>query len=172
MNTTLTGHLPCFRHLLAPLIRVVGFGLLLGMLVGSWPQTALAQLSCTVTQITSATQGFSEVPSINADGTRIAFQSTANLTGSNAEGNFESFLFDTTTDTFTQITSTTGSFSGDVSINADGTRIAFVSDADLTGGNPDGNDEIFLATCDTQLSGADLALPRPTRPTPCWWAII
>jgi hypothetical protein len=45
----------------------------------------------------------------------------------------------------------------DPSINADGTRIAFVSTSDLTGGNPDGNQEIFLAggaSVDIQASGS------------------
>lgn len=48
--------------------------------------------------------------------------------------------------TFPQITNTTGGNNRTPSINADGTRIAFVSDCDLTGGNIDANFEIFLAT--------------------------
>ncbi|TDJ01853.1 MAG: IPTL-CTERM sorting domain-containing protein [Candidatus Dadabacteria bacterium] len=37
--------------------------------------------------------------------------------------------------------------SDDPSINADGTRIAFESFADINGGNPDESLEIFLAVC-------------------------
>jgi hypothetical protein len=47
----------------------------------------------------------------------------------------------------TQITHATTGSSAISAINAAGTRIAFESNADLTGGNPDGNNEIFLATC-------------------------
>jgi len=46
-----------------------------------------------------------------------------------------------------QITDETSGDSEDSSINADGTRIAFQSDADINGGNPDGNQEIYLAIC-------------------------
>lgn len=54
--------------------------------------------------------------------------------------------------TFTQLTNSTGSggfwdtANENPSINADGTRIAFESDRNLTGDNPDGNMKIFLAT--------------------------
>jgi dipeptidyl aminopeptidase/acylaminoacyl peptidase len=103
-------------------------------------------------------------PSINADGTRIAFESSADLvSGGNTDGNVEIFLFDTTTDTFTQITNSVGVV-GDVNnsaspaISSDGTRIAFASEADLTGDNSDGNEEIFLAV----LAGLP---PRPIGTT-------
>jgi Tol biopolymer transport system component len=109
---------------------------------------------CSLTQLTttginpllgSATSNIN--PSINALGTRIAFISTADLTGDNSDGNEELFLVDTTTGTFTQLTTTTTSGFTNInpSINALGTRIAFASRADLTGDNPDGNYEIFLA---------------------------
>lgn len=98
----------------------------------------------TFTQITNTIGGSSNFVSINADGTRIALASNQNLTGGNPDGNQEIFLFDTTTGRFTQITNTTGGGTGSPSINADGTRIAFRSLANLAGGNPDGNIEIFL----------------------------
>lgn len=105
----------------------------------------------TVNQVTKTTAGGSFPPAINADGTRLAFISAADLTGSNPDGNDEIFLFDVPSDIMTQITntqttSTTRIFSGNSasSIDADGTRISFVSDIDLTGGNPDGNSELFL----------------------------
>jgi Tol biopolymer transport system component len=55
------------------------------------------------------------------------------------------FIFDTTAG-FTQVTTTTGGANDEPSINADGTRIAFRSDRDITGGNADNNFEIFLAS--------------------------
>jgi len=57
-----------------------------------------------IQQITFETAGDSRGASINADGTRIAFRSDANLGGGNPEGNFEIYLFDTTTGIITQIT--------------------------------------------------------------------
>jgi Tol biopolymer transport system component len=96
------------------------------------------------TPITNATGGSSNFVSIDADGTRIAFASNQDLTEGNPDGNFEIFLFDTSSADFSQITDTTGGGSGSPSINADGTRIAFRSPANLAGGNPDGNTEIFL----------------------------
>ena len=101
-----------------------------------------------ITQITDETAGVvSAVPSINADGTRIAFRSKANFNGGNPEGNIEIYLFDTTTGIITQITDETVGSSFNPSINADGTRIAFQSSADINGGNPEGNIEIYLANC-------------------------
>jgi len=76
-------------------------------------------------------------------------------------GNQEIFLW-TSGSGFTQITNTTVGFNFSSSINSDGTRIAFVSDRDLTPGspgNPDGNFEIFLASgrrVDLTVRGAGL----------------
>jgi len=67
---------------------------------------------------------FSFNSSINADGTRIAFESSADINGGNPDGNGEVWLFDTTTGVTTQITDEPAGFSGDPSINADSTRIA------------------------------------------------
>jgi Tol biopolymer transport system component len=100
-----------------------------------------------ITQITDDPTENSGDPSINADGTRIAFESQANINGGNPDGNDEIYLADTTTGIFTQITDETARDSRDPSINADGTRIAFQSDADINGGNPEGNREIYLAAC-------------------------
>ncbi|PTL35077.1 hypothetical protein CLG94_11375 [Candidatus Methylomirabilis limnetica] len=96
-------------------------------------------------QVTTTTGGGSDSPSISADGTKIAFVSTSNLTGSNSDGNSEIFLW-TSGSGFTQVTTTTGGYNWDPSISADGTRIAFRSNRNLTGSNPDSNSEIFLWT--------------------------
>jgi len=106
-----------------------------------------------LSQITDTTGGFNARPSINADGTRTAFDSNRDPLGTNADGNIEIFLFDTTSG-LTQITTTLGaSGNNEPSINADGTRIAFQSDLDLVaGGNADGNFEIFLFDATSTLS--------------------
>jgi Tol biopolymer transport system component len=95
-------------------------------------------------QVTHTTTGglTSDVPSLNFDGTRIVFQSTADLTGENSGRQAEMFLFDTSTGTFTQLTQGgVGQFSA---MNAAGTLIAFRSASNLTGENPQGSIQVFL----------------------------
>jgi len=173
---------------LALLGQVVLYGLFLSLVIGLWPQSAFAQLSCSSTQITP-TDNVSYGPSITADGTRIAFTSDGNLTGQNPNSYQELFVFNTTTNVYTQITNTIGFSAGNISadgkfigffteqdpnlflydvtnnttvritnivpaldnghvgsptLSADGSRIAFDSNADVTGENPNGNTEIFL----------------------------
>ncbi|MHC4182840.1 MAG: TolB family protein, partial [Planctomycetota bacterium] len=89
-----------------------------------------------ITQVTTTTGGDNVNPSINADGTRVAFDSDRDITGGNADNNNEIFIFDTTTG-FTQVTTTTVGSNLRPSINADGTRVAFISRNDITGGNAD-----------------------------------
>jgi len=88
---------------------------------------------------------------VSADGTRVAFSAPADLTGGNPDGGHEIFLYDTTTISLTQVTNTSGpvsSFfiigSGRPPMNADGTRIVYISREDPTGANPDGGSEVFL----------------------------
>ena len=121
-----------------------------------------------LTQITNATAGFSQLPSISGDGTRVAFSSTSDLTGENADGSEEVFLYDTATATLRQITNSASGHSSSASISGDGTRVAFSSTADLTGGNADGSEEIFLATCPLPPSErpADLLVSMSAAPDP------
>ena len=119
-----------------------------------------------ITQITFQPSGSSNDASINADGTRIAFESRANINGGNPDGSEEVYLFDTTTGIITQITDESG-LDGSVrpSINADGTRIAFESDEDINGGNPEGNVEVYLATCLDPMTARNI-------PTLSEWGMI
>src|SRR3990172_3076525 len=91
----------------------------------------------TFTQLTNTAGWSNSDPAINAAGTRIAFASNRDLTPGapgNADGNAEIYLFDTTTATLTQLTNTTGggNYSAAPTVNAVGTRIAIVSNRDLT----------------------------------------
>jgi Tol biopolymer transport system component len=108
-----------------------------------------------LTQITNTVGGSNTTPSINADGTRIAFTSDRDLTpGSpgNADGNPEIFLVDTSTGLFTQVTNSILGNSGNPSIDAAGTRIAFESNRDLVPpGNSDLSEEVFLFDSRTGL---------------------
>ncbi|MBN1219519.1 MAG: PD40 domain-containing protein [Anaerolineae bacterium] len=108
------------------------------------------------THITTASAGnrCSYAPSINADGTRIAFVSDSDFLGQNIpEEQYEIWLYDTATMTVTRITTASDSNrdSGphydlfDLSLNGDGTKIAFASDSDFLGQNiPDDQVEIWL----------------------------
>lgn len=96
-------------------------------------------------KITNSVFGFgSDDPSIDALGTRIAFESRSSINGGNPDGNREIYIFDTTTGVFTQITDAQGVDSRDPSISGDGMRIGFESFADLTGMNPDNSLEVFI----------------------------
>jgi hypothetical protein len=85
-------------------------------------------------------------PSLNKDGSRIVFATTADPLGRNADGNFEIFLWDRARGLH-QLTETMGgdtSFPRFPSIDPEGRYVVFSSNADPTGGNPDGNFEIFI----------------------------
>lgn len=96
-------------------------------------------------QVTNSVGVLSVDPAVDAQARRIALASTGNLTGENADTNPEVFLFDTMTGLFTQLSNAVGGFSGSPSISDAGTGVAFVSQGNLTGGNPDNNAEVFLS---------------------------
>jgi len=89
-------------------------------------------------------------PAISEDGSTVAFISDCDLTGSNSDRNMELFTLAPDTGTVTQQTVTTVDAVGNPavsdgpSLSADGSRIAFVSTADLAGANPFGSLEAFL----------------------------
>jgi hypothetical protein len=76
--------------------------------------------------------GFGASLAISGDGRRVVFESAANPTGGNADGNNELFLWEQTVG-FTQLTATTGStFYWQEDVDFDGTTIAVVAEADIT----------------------------------------
>ncbi len=83
-------------------------------------------------------------PSISADGARIAFRTTADLTGENPEGNFEIFVADLRRGTTVQLTDTPfgiGNFTP--LITPDGNRVIFRSLFDYTGAGNAGTFELW-----------------------------
>lgn len=96
--------------------------------------------------VTPPNAGFNLRPDLSDDGSKLAFTSTYDPLGTNADHNAEVFLYDVVTHAVHQITHTVGNSASnaDVSLSADGTRIAFTSMADLVGTNADGNQEIFV----------------------------
>ncbi|MCB1865542.1 MAG: PD40 domain-containing protein [Chromatiales bacterium] len=105
------------------------------------------------TQLTSTTGSINGFPALSDDGTTVAFFSTGDFLGTNADGNAEIFILAIGAGTIKQATNVAGShLSSAPTINAAGTAIAFTSSADLTGGNPDGNTELFFQHTATLLT--------------------
>lgn len=105
---------------------------------------AAGQPACTLSQVSVTTSGISFNASVDATGARVAYSSTGEpVPGGNPDGSSEIFLATIGVGTV-QITSSAAPGSFAPSLSADGTRIAFVSEADLTGGNADLNRELFL----------------------------
>ena len=109
-----------------------------------WAEYTRAQLTCDIVQVTDTAAEDSEASFLNADGTLGAFSSEADINGGNPDGSFEAYTFDVDTLEITQLTDSVGLNSFIFDINDDGTLLALSSEADLTGGNADGNREIFL----------------------------
>lgn len=91
-------------------------------------------------------------PSITDNGRIIAFSSNRQLTGQNADANSEIFIYDAQTQSFTQLTSTSGIIgSTDAEISGDGSRLAFIHD-----------DGLVLSLEDDESEDNELA-PSPQR---------
>lgn len=106
---------------------------------------ASAQSDCDVGALTSPPGALALVPpAFSADGSLIAFVSNHDLAGTNGDASFEVFLHDVASGEFFQVTDSTDATFSSVAMNADGSRVAFASDLDLDGSNPDRNSEIWL----------------------------
>jgi cysteine-rich repeat protein len=86
----------------------------------------------------------SEAPQAARSARNTLFESLADLSGQNADGNREIFVFDSTKNLYTQITNTT-LVENRRPATQTGRQVMFDSTADFTGGNADGNREIFFA---------------------------
>ena len=86
----------------------------------------------------------SEGPSFAAGETLLLVNSTCDLVpGGNADGSWEAFVLDLTSEVFEQITWSTGGSTAS-SISRDGRYIGVDSEGDLTGANPDLSLEVFF----------------------------
>lgn len=102
--------------------------------------------SGTLTQLTTTAGCSSSAPSLTGNGNQVAFVSTCDLvSGSNGDGSAELFLDTISTSTRSQLTNdaSSGCTVGWPAISSDGSQIAFVANCDPTGGNGDGNQELF-----------------------------
>lgn len=99
-------------------------------------------VAATVRQITHSSKGGAFGASISADGIHIAFHANVSPLG-NVVQPFNVFFFDRSTSFFGSVRSPAEGFSLFPSVDADGTRIFFHSNRNHSGGNADGNFEIF-----------------------------
>ncbi len=104
---------------------------------------------CDFTQITDTIDGDTRGVNTNTDGTIVVFLSDHDLTGFNADGNSEVFLYDVNSSTLTQATDTSGDNNASTSMSSDGLLVVFSSENDITGDNADGNVELFLLNTET-----------------------
>jgi Tol biopolymer transport system component len=86
-----------------------------------------------------------DMPTIDGDGEWIAFQSSADLTGGNTDGNVEIFLYNRSRKVFTQLTDSIGCVNSAPKISGDASRIVFLSNCNYTGQNADGSNELFTS---------------------------
>lgn len=105
----------------------------------------------TYTRVTTAShpERDSYAPSLSADGTKVVFYSDADLLGQGnvPDDQFEVWLYDTQTMTYTRITTATTAGRDSVSpaVSADGLTVVFAGDADLLGqGITGGQSEIWV----------------------------
>ena len=118
-------------------------------------QSAEAQtLQCPqrgIEQLTETPTGNSEDPSINEDGRYVAFRSIFDFNDNNPNNTSQIYLFDRLTRVQTQITDDPdeGSFQPD--INPDGNYVAFASNSDINGGNPNKVRQIYIYNRTTGL---------------------
>ncbi len=76
-------------------------------------------------------------------GRYVTFRSDCDYTGGNADGNTEIFQWDRQSNGYTQITASAGANNEVPSTSVDGRYVAFISNADYTGGNADSSLEVF-----------------------------
>jgi len=114
--------------------------------------------------------GDSTDPDISPDGTTVAFTSTAtDLVAGDTGTVADVFHLDLATGTVTQLTRGDGP-SGDVSLDGDGTHVAFSSAAtDLVAGDANGRSDVFVATVGpttalARVSPDDAGVTRAEKP--------
>ncbi len=100
-----------------------------------------------LTQITmSAEDSFR--PTVNGDGSVIAFTSRADFTGQNPGGTIQIFTFD---GAFHQITNLTMGSAHDLNLNEAGDKLAFASNQNITSQNPSNLIQVFIVDLGSNL---------------------
>ena len=121
------------------------------------------------TQLTHSANCYNWYVAMSGDGKRVGFHSNCDPTGSNPGHQVQIFTVDTTTQAITQVTKSDGCGGNVPTLNADGSRLAFESSCDLTGGNADHSMEIFLFDATT---GTTTQVTSGTYPCLSYWPSI
>ena len=106
-------------------------------------------LNRTTMQLTQVTNDATASPgqvtrvALAGDGNRITLASNANLTGGNPQGAGQVFVVDRDGSNLTQLTNAPTGIVDHLWISDNGTRLAFSHNGNMTGGNADGNFEVF-----------------------------
>jgi Tol biopolymer transport system component len=129
----------------------------------AWDGTGLRQL----TDLSAGVDG----PTVSDDGARIAFVSDGDPLGSNPDGSTELFAIASDGTGLRQLTAApAGSSCAFPWIAGNGSRVAVQCDADLTGGNADLGDEVFLVEWGngavTQLTASTALVGEPFAGAP------
>jgi VCBS repeat-containing protein len=113
---------------------------------GNWDIFLYDAATHAFTNVTQGGNGSSGEAVLSADGSKLAFYSYAsNLTPGDTNGAPDIFLYDTTTHALTNVTQDGNGFSFSPDLSADGSKLAFYSDAsNLTPGDTNGAPDIFL----------------------------
>ena len=113
---------------------------------------AITQVTDTVDNPGSAFGDDNFSPSLSGDGTRVAYSSSTDPVGTNADGSFEIFSANVTTSPppITQLTHNTDPSrgAGFAVLSDDGSSVVFTANADFVGTNADGNAEVFGVNAD------------------------
>ncbi len=108
------------------------------------------------TQLTPGAAWDSSHTAVSADGSAIAFATMSDMLGTNPDHSMEIFFANAKDGTLTQLTSDPSYNSRLPWLSADGSVVAFWSQADVAGGNPDHSREVFVINSDgtglTQLT--------------------
>lgn len=112
----------------------------------------------TLLQVTHGNGSTAIDASLSGDGTRIVFSTSQDLTGHNADGNTEVFVYDLLAGSFLQVTDTLGAYSGSGVMSEDGSTVAWVSNANVDGANPYGAFQVFMDRLPPQVQGQ---VPEP-----------
>ncbi|MEM7009728.1 MAG: IPTL-CTERM sorting domain-containing protein, partial [Thermodesulfobacteriota bacterium] len=89
---------------------------------------------------------FARAPSVDGNGSLLAFESDANYNGNNPNTVREIWVYEVANKEFLQVTDVSDGLSEDARISADGSSVAFGSRSDI-GNNPDLRREVYVAQC-------------------------
>ena len=114
------------------------------------------------TQLTHLTDGYAQKPTLDSDGSHVFYRSNVDPDSGLVLDFPQEVLvrLDLATDERTVVAR---DFS-DAAVSGDGSRVALVSDADFTGENADGNEEIFLLDLASETYAQ--VTDTPSRPVP------